>query len=272
LLDSTSRTILITGASSGIGAAFARSLASQGYDLVLVARREAQLRSLADDVQRKFNVNAQVFPADLSDPTQVKRLETQVAEIGDLEILINNAGFGVPGKFVEIQAERNAEMIQVHILATVRLCRAALPGMISRGRGLPGMISRGRGLIINVSSIAAFMATPRNATYSATKAYLNVFSEALQDELKGTGIRVQALCPGLTHTEFHDHPGYEDYKRRIPEFFWMQAEDVVRESLDALKKGRVICIPGFKNRLIVAIIRNWLGALAAKALAARLRQ
>ena len=262
MLDSTSRTILITGASSGIGTAFARSLASQGYDLVLVARREAQLRSLADDVQRKFNVNAQVFPADLSDPTQVKRLETQVAEIGDLEILINNAGFGVPGKFVEIQAERNAEMIQVHILATVRLCRAALPGMISRGRGS----------IINVSSIAAFMATPRNATYSATKAYLNVFSEALQDELKGTGIRVQALCPGLTHTEFHDHPGYEDYKRRIPEFFWMQAEDVVRESLDALKKGRVICIPGFKNRLIVAIIRNWLGALAAKALAARLRQ
>lgn len=213
-------------------------------------------------MQRKFNVNAQVFPADLSDPIQVKRLETQVAEIGDLEILINNAGFGVPGKFVEIQAERNAEMIQVHILATVRLCRAALPGMISRGRGS----------IINVSSIAAFMATPRNATYSATKAYLNVFSEALQDELKGTGIRVQALCPGLTHTEFHDHPGYEDYKRRIPEFFWMQAEDVVRESLDALKKGRVICIPGFKNRLIVAIIRNWLGALAAKALAARLRQ
>ena len=262
MLDSTSRTILITGASSGIGTAFARSLASQGYDLVLVARREAQLRSLADEVQRKFNVNAQVFPADLSDPTQVKRLETQVAEIGDLEILINNAGFGVPGKFVEIQAERNAEMIQVHILATVRLCRAALPGMISRGRGS----------IINVSSIAAFMATPRNATYSATKAYLNVFSEALQDELKGTGIRVQALCPGLTHTEFHDHPGYEDYKRRIPEFFWMQAEDVVRESLDALKKGRVICIPGFKNRLIVAIIRNWLGALAAKALAARLRQ
>ena len=262
MLDSTSRTILITGASSGIGTAFARSLASQGYDLVLVARREAQLRSLADEVQRKFNVNAQVFPADLSDPIQVKRLETQVAEIGDLEILINNAGFGVPGKFLEIQAERNAEMIQVHILATVRLCRAALPGMISRGRGL----------IINVSSIAAFMATPRNATYSATKAYLNVFSEALQDELKGTGIRVQALCPGLTHTEFHDHPGYEDYKRRIPEFFWMQAEDVVRESLDALKKGRVICIPGFKNRLIVAIIRNWLGALAAKALAARLRQ
>ncbi len=150
-------------------------------------------------------------------------------------------------------------MIQVHVLATVRLCRAALPGMIARGRGS----------IINVSSIAAFMASPRNATYSASKAYLNLFSEALQDELKGTGVRVQALCPGLTHTEFHDQPGYEGYKTKIPEFFWMSAEDVVRESLDALKKGRVICIPGFKNQLAVALVRSRLGALVVKALAAR---
>lgn len=257
-----SGTALITGASSGIGAAFARSLASQGYDLVLVARREERLRSLADEVQREFNVSAQVFPADLSKPAEVHRLETLVADLGDLEILINNAGFGVPGKFAEVQAERNAEMIQVHVLATVRLCRAALPGMITRGRGS----------IINVSSIAAFTASPRNATYSATKAYLNIFSEALQDELKGTGVRVQALCPGLTYTEFHDRPGYEDYKRRFPEFLWMSAEDVVRKSLDALKKGRVICIPGFKNRLVVATIRNRLGALVVKALAARFQR
>jgi short-subunit dehydrogenase len=213
-------------------------------------------------VQRNFNVTARVFPADLSDLTQVKRVERLIAEIADLEILINNAGFGVPGKFAELEAERNAEMIQVHILATVRLCRAALPGMIARGRGS----------IINVSSIAAFMASPGNTTYSATKAYLNVFSESLQDELKGTGVRVQALCPGLTRTEFHYHPGYEDYKSTIPEFFWMRAEDVVGESLDALKKGRVICIPGLKNRLIVAVIRNRLGALAAKALAARFQK
>ena len=258
---STSRTALITGASSGIGAAFCRSLAAQGYNLVLVARREAQLRSLADELHRKFDVHARVFPADLSDPTQVKRLETLIAEAGDLEILINNAGFGVPGKFAEIQAERNVEMIQVHVVATVCLCRAALPGMISRGRGS----------IINVSSVAAFMATPRNATYSATKAYLNVFSEGLQNELKGTGVRVQALCPGLTHTEFHDRPGYEDYKTKIPGFLWMSAEDVVRESLDAIKKNRVICVPGLKNRLIVMILRNRLGAFVVKALAARFR-
>lgn len=254
--------ILVTGASSGIGAAFTRSLASQGYDLVLVARRKERLRSLADEVQQKFNVNAHILSADLSDPADIEQVEKTIGEIGDLEILVNNAGFGVPGRFAEIPPERNIAMIQVHVLATVRLCRAALPGMIARGRGS----------IINISSIAAFAASPGNATYSATKAYLNVFSEALQDELKGTGVRVQALCPGLTHTEFHDHPGYEDYKSRIPEFFWMRAEDVVRESLDALKKGRVICIPGFKNRLLVAMIRNRVGARLIKALSARFRQ
>lgn len=250
---------MITGASSGIGAVFARRLASQGYNLVLVARREALLRSLADEVQQKFRVNAQVFPADLSNPIHVERLEKRIAEIGDLDFLINNAGFGVPGRFTEIEPERNLAMIQVHVLATVRLCRAALSGMIARGRGS----------IINVSSIAAFMASPRNATYSASKAYLNVFSEALQDELKGTGVRVQALCPGLTHTEFHNQAGYEDYKRKIPKFLWMSAEDVVTESLDALKKGRVICVPGLKNKLIVAVVRSRLGALLVKTLAAR---
>ena len=254
-------TALITGASSGIGAVFARSLASKGHNLVLVARREELLRRLADEVQRKFHANSQVFPADLSDPTDVERVAKKIGEIRDLELLINSAGFGVPGRFVEIPLERSAAMIQVHVLATVRLCRAAIPGMIARGRGS----------IINVSSIAAFMGSVRNATYSATKAYLNVFSQALQDEIKGTGVRVQALCPGLTHTEFHDHPGYEDYKAKIPEFFWMRAEDVVAESLDALEKGRVICIPGLKNRLMVAMVRSRLGAFLAKALANRFR-
>ena len=250
---------MITGASSGIGAVFARRLASQGYNLVLVARREALLRSLADEVQQKFRVNARFFPADLSNPIHVERLEKRIAEIGDLDFLINNAGFGVPGRFTEIEPERNLAMIQVHVVATVRLCRAALPGMIARGCGS----------IINVSSVAAFMASPRNTTYCATKAYLNLFSEGLQDELQGTGVRVQALCPGLTHTEFHNQAGYEDYKRKIPKFLWMSAEDVVTESLDALKKGRVICVPGFKNRLIVAVIRNRLGARLTRMVTAR---
>lgn len=134
------------------------------------------------------------------------------------------------------------------------------------------MIARGRGSIVNVSSIAAFMASPRNVTYGATKAYLNLFSQGLQDELKGTGVRVQALCPGLTHTEFHDRPGYESYKIKISEVLWMKAEDVVEESLESLNRDQVICIPGFKNRLIVAVMRNRLGAFVVKALAARFQK
>jgi short-subunit dehydrogenase len=250
---------VITGASSGIGAVFTRRLAARGFNLVLAARREKQLRKLSEEVRGQFKVEAQVFPADLSHPLDLEWLEKRIGEIRDLEMLINSAGFGAPGKFAERPVEEHAAMIHVHVIAAVRLCRAALPGMIARGRGS----------IVNVSSIAAFMASPRNATYGATKAYLNLFSQGLQDELTGTGVRVQALCPGLTHTEFHDRPGYEDYKRKIPEFLWMRAEDVVNESLDALQSGRVICIPGLKNRLLVAVIRNRLCAFVVKALAAR---
>jgi len=262
LSNSAPATALITGASSGIGAAFARRLASQGYNLVLVARREKRLRTLAEEMHGQFNVEAQVFSADLSHPLDLERLEKRTAEISNLEMLINNAGFGDPGRFMEMQVEKNIEMIQVHVIATVRLCRAALPAMIARGRGS----------IINVSSIAAFMASPRNTTYCATKAYLNLFSQGLQDELTGTGVRVQALCPGLTHTEFHDRQGYKDFKTKIPEFLWMKAEDVVEKSLDSLHGDQVICIPGFKNRLIVAVMRNRLCAFVVRALAARFQK
>jgi short-subunit dehydrogenase len=262
LLQSAPGTALITGASSGIGAAFARALAAQGYDLVLVARREDRLRMVAEEVQQKFNVACRVCPADLSHPLHLEWLERKISEIQDLEMLINNAGFGAPGRFAEMEIEKNLAMIQVHILAAVRLCRAALPGMIARRRGS----------IINVSSIAAFMAGPKNATYSATKGYLNLFSEGLQDELKGTGVRVQALCPGLTDTEFHDRPGYENYKTEMPGFLWMKAEEVVRESLEALAKSRVICVPGLKNRLLVTVMRNRLGALVMKWIAVRFRK
>lgn len=255
-------TALITGASSGIGAAFARTLASQGYNLVLVARREKRLKTLAEEMQGQFNVEAQVFPADLSHPLDLERLEKRTAEISNLEMLINNAGFGAPGKFTEMEVGKNIEMIQVHVIATVRLCRAALPAMIARGRGS----------IINVSSIAAFMASAKNATYCATKAYLNLFSQGLQDELTGTGVRVQALCPGLTHTEFHERPGYESYKTKIPEALWMKAEDVVEKSLESLNGDQVICIPGFKNRLFVAVMRNRLGARLTRMVTARFQK
>lgn len=249
-------TALITGASSGIGAAFAHKLASQGYDLILVARREAKLAQLAAALRQEFRVNVEVLAADLSQPADVARVETRIAGLTPLELLVNNAGFGVPGKFAEIPLERTLAMIDVHVLASTRLSRAALPGMMARDKG---------GLI-NVSSIGAFIPKPEDAVYCATKAYLVAFSQALQAELEDTGVQVQALCPGFVPTEFLDHPEYEalQAKDKIPGWLWMSAEAVVEESLQSLKCGQVICIPGFKNRLIVALARSgWASPLLA---------
>jgi len=154
-------------------------------------------------------------------------------------------------------------MIAVHVLATVRLCHAALPGMIARGQGA----------IINVSSLGAFLTAPSDETYCATKAYLNVFSEVLQAELVGTGVRVQALCPGFTDMEFHDQPIYEQYhiKANIPKALWMSADEVVEQSLKALKRGHVIFIPGFKNHMLVALARSPLKSLLLQRLENNLR-
>jgi short-subunit dehydrogenase len=242
-----SRTALITGASSGIGAAFAHQLAAIGYDLILVARREDRLAALATDLQGCHPITAEVLAADLSNPTDVKGVERRITELESLDLLINNAGFGAPGPFAQADLHTQLNMIHVHVIASVRLTRAALPGMIARRQGT----------IINVSSIAGLVPIPGSATYSSTKAYLNVFSEALQAELKGTGVRVQALCPGFTHTEFHDTPTHRGFHRsRIPEVLWMSAEKVAEQSLCALRRHQVIFIPGPKNRLVAAVARS----------------
>jgi len=242
-----SRRALITGASSGIGAAFARQLASLGYNLILVARRRERLAALAAELQSQYPINAEVLVADLTNPADIERIERRFTEIEGLDLLINNAGFGAPGQFVEADLATQLNMIHLHIIASVRLCRAALPGMIARDRGA----------IINVSSIAGLVPIPGSATYSATKAYLNVFSEALQAELTGTGVKVQSLCPGFTHTGFHDTPEHKGFHRsRIPEAMWMSAEDVVTGSLSALDRRQVIFVPGLKNRLVAVVARN----------------
>jgi short-subunit dehydrogenase len=233
---------LVTGASSGIGAVFARQLAHQGYDLVVLARREDRLRALAEELQRDYGAQVQVLAADLSSPDDVERVAQQVAAMEDLELLVNNAGYGVGGRFSEIDARMNMDNVQVNLVAPVRLARAALPGMIRRGRGG----------IINVSSVASFLPASGNHTYGATKAYLNFLSESLQMELAGTGVRVQALCPGYTHTEFHDSdPGY---KSTIPGILWLNAEDVVAESLRGLREGRLYVVPGAIYKLAVFVL------------------
>jgi short-subunit dehydrogenase len=238
---------LITGASSGIGATFARQLAAQGYDLILVARRRERLVALATELEERYAISAQSLVSDLSTADGVEQVASWIAELDSLDILVNNAGFGIVGKFAESDLARHLDMIHVHVIASVCLCRSALPGMIARHRGN----------IINVSSISAFIPVG-NVTYTSTKAYLVAFSEALQVELSGTGVRVQALCPGFTYTEFHDTPELlDDFDRsQFPKWMWMSADEVVGGSLNALGRGSVVYVPGIRNRLLATVGRS----------------
>jgi len=251
-------TALITGASSGIGAEFARQLAARGMNLVLVARREERLAALRDELEQKHGIRAEVLVADLLVAKDIEQVERRIAELTDLEILVNNAGFGVLGNFCEVDIQGQLDMIGIHILATVRLARAAVAGMIARKRGF----------IINLSSVAAFLVDGEYTTYCAVKAYVNSFSESLQHELRGTGVKVQALCPGLTSTEFHSTETFADFdKSQIPKWMWGSAERVVAKSLKALRGKRVIVVPGVINAIIARSLRRPLTRPLALALA-----
>jgi len=240
--QTTFRTALITGASAGMGAEYARQLAAAGTNLILVARRLDRLEELARELREKHAVTVDPFQADLATSEGIERVELRIAETATLDLLINNAGFGGgPGSFAEREAGHHLGMVQVHITTTVRLTRAALPGMVARGRGA----------IINIASIAAF--SPFSGPmYSGTKAFLVMFSENLQAELRRTGVRVQALCPGMTHTEFHEVAEID--KSVVPSALWMTAKKVVRISLRRLGRGAV-CVPGWKNKSIAFLMR-----------------
>lgn len=254
---------LITGASSGIGEAYARRLAAQGFDLTLVARRAERLASLAAELSAAHGIAAEALPADLADEGDIARVASYIEERSDLVLLINNAGFGTRGNFTEVELASQLDMVRVHVIATMTLCRAALPGMMARGSGA----------IINVSSIAAFFPSGGGATYTATKAYLNNFSEALAAEVDGTGVRVQALCPGFTYSGFHDTAEYTGFDRRqVPDALWLSPEQVVAESLAALTGSRVIVVPGRQYRGIMLAINSPLrGQLRGLARAIRRR-
>jgi short-subunit dehydrogenase len=245
---------LVTGASSGIGEAYARTLAGRGTALVLVARREDRLEALA----KELDVDAQVLAADLADPDDLRRAEARVAATADpVDLLVNNAGFGTTGPFATLDVAREEEEIRLNVLALVRLCRAALPGMVDRKHGG----------IVNVSSLAAFQPDPGNATYGATKAFVLSFSEALAEELRKTGVRVQALCPGYTRTEFQTTAEYET--SRVPKAVWQRPEQVVDASLAALDKNKVLCIPGPHNK-VAAVGSGFLPRVVRRKLAGAL--
>ena len=249
------RMALVTGASSGIGAVYAQRLAELGYDLTLVARRENRLNALAADLREHCLVRAEALVADLSIEEGIAKLENRLAQ-GDVDFLVNNAGYDVLGFFSRIPAAATQGVINCHLLASVRACRAVLPGMIARRRGV----------IVNVSSTSAFAPTPGQVTYSAVKAYLNMFSEALQMEVAGKGIRVQVLCPGFTRTEFHKSPQYAAYdlEKNIPAFLWMTPQEVVEASLRGVAEGVVIVIPGMVNKLLSLVMRSGLPTLLTR--------
>lgn len=232
---------LVTGATSGIGAAFASRLAQNGFDLILHGRRQKELMDRAKNLERSYSTSVEIIIAELSRPDEIRKVEERINSLDRLDMLVNNAGYWEPGVFWEHSPDSLEAMIMVHNVAPVRFIRAALPRMLERDKGD----------IINVSSAGAYLNMVTLENYGATKAYLISFTESLHVALMGTGIRVQALTPGFTVTEFHSRLGADFTKEQRT---WMQPEEVVDESLRALGKGPVVCIPGFKRRFIVKLV------------------
>jgi hypothetical protein len=231
---------LVTGATSGIGAAFASRLAQKGFDLILHGRRQKELMDRAKNLERIYSTSVEIIIAELSRPDEIRKVEERINSLDRLDMLVNNAGYWEPGVFWEHSPDSLEAMIMVHNVAPVRFIRAALPRMLERDKGD----------IINVSSLGAYLNMVTLENYGATKAYLISFTESLHVALMGTGIRVQALTPGFTVTEFHSRLGADFTKEQRT---WMQPEEVVDESLRALGKGPVVCIPGFKRRFIMIL-------------------
>ena len=235
---------LITGASSGIGATFARQLAARGCDLILVARREERLQTLAAELLAMHGTHCEVLPADLTLDADVHRVSERIAVVPRLDYLINNAGFGTKGKYFHADLAGQVNMHRVHVLAIVQLTHAALKRMVAQESGA----------VINVASVAGFTLSAGGTSYSATKHWLNVFTEGLYLELRSSGspVKVQALCPGFTYSEFHDV--IEMDRSAVPKSWWMSADLVVAESLGGLDRGKLFVIPGFRYRWLVRLL------------------
>jgi short-subunit dehydrogenase len=230
-------TALVTGASAGLGAEFCRALADRCEVIIGVARRGDRLEALARELEGRVEMH--VVVADLATIEGIARTVEALRQQGPVDYLVNNAGFSTSGMFADKDIESQHAMVAVHINATLSLCRAAIPFMLERGGGR----------IINVSSLGGFFPGRGLAVYGASKAFLNNYSQALQLELAGSGIRVQALCPGYTHTEFHSTAELAQFDTAtIPEEYWMDANAVVATSLAALSEERVLVIPGEFNQ------------------------
>ncbi|GAA2573288.1 SDR family oxidoreductase [Actinomadura fulvescens] len=237
------RTALVTGASSGIGESFARLLAGRGTDLVIVARRADLLDRLARDLVERYRVGVEVLAADLTDPAQRGEVEERLradppegrSGRGQIELLVNNAGYGAFGSFAELPMDDQLAEVELNVVALTRLTHAALPGMIARGRGG----------VLNVASMAGFAPSPGSAVYGASKAYVASFSESLHAEVTGKGVHVTALCPGFTRTTEEEEPN----------LLWLRRDDVARAGLDAVSAGRAMCVPGLQYKAALPALK-----------------
>jgi short-subunit dehydrogenase len=234
---SDSSTCLVTGASSGIGAEIARQLAARGRGVTLTARRKDRLEALADELTERHGVRAETVACDLSSPAARKRMVKTLAERGrDVEVLVNNAGFGSAGRFQELDPEAELRMVRTNVEAVVDLCTEYVPQMVARRRGA----------VLNVASVAAYQPVPRQATYAATKAFVLSFTEGLHVDLKGTGVTATTLCPGPTRTEFGETADIPDELFEIPGLVY-SAEQMAVAGVEAMERGRRTVVPGATN-------------------------
>ena len=234
--NSKANLALVTGATAGIGAVFARRLAAKGYDLVLVARDLSRLKHAAEELTIEHGARVEVLSADLATDEGIIAVASRAAD--GVDLLINNAGFGQHGGLMTSNMDEELAMLKVHCEAVLRICRAALPTMIERGHGD----------IINVASVAAFFS---RGTYSASKRWVVTFSDSLRQEILGTGVHVMALCPGWIHTEFHKRSGMET--TGIPDFLWLDADALVTGALRDLSHHKAVSMPGWKYRALVGL-------------------
>ena len=254
------RLALITGASAGIGAAFARILASHGYDVALTARRADRLEALAAEIRLRFGVEAYAIPADLADPTGVDAVLAGVEAQGRVvDVLVNNAGYGLPGTYATTSWADQGKFLQVMLTSVCELAHKVLPGMIERRFGR----------IVNVASLAGLVPGAAGHTlYAATKGFLVKFSQSLHLENLSTGVHVSALCPGFTYSEFHDVNGTRaQVSQSLPAWLWLGADEVAASGYEAVEANRPVCVPGAPNKTIAAIAKilpdDWALALMA---------
>jgi short-subunit dehydrogenase len=230
---------LVTGASAGIGRAFAERLAAEGTHLVLVARDVDRLEALATELGRAHGVDVEVLPADLGEAGPLAAVAKRLAASPDVDLLVNNAGLGFKGAFASSPLSRVDQQLDVNVVALIHLCHAALGAMRSSGRGT----------VVNVSSVVGEIPGPGNATYGGTKAFVTGFSAALHTEAKRDGVSVTVVLPGATRTEFHERGGFE---ARMPGLGWQSADAVAKAALHGARRGRAVVVPGLHNKAIVA--------------------